>query len=472
VSTLYSSPTSGAATPTRTRTHSCPHPGTRHRRRNRTHPHTNDTDSDETEIEENTRGGEGGVLGAGRRKTTSQKRLEHELALKELKERSEMERRKFKARPVPASSKTPRYAQLMSKMSTRSAVIRAKRIAELKASSAPFSFLSSPSPYDGVGEGPEKKKTVRERRREEEEGAKQVEATVVEALSQVRRHRYRLHKQKQKKDRQQQEVQSNIPEELLKTAASSVTAAQGKKGEGCVKQKEDVTEGGGKEKDGKQDGKEAKRETPKIVLDAAEAGRRRRKMVEVHRSPTHPTHTNPPENETVKTQPGSAGVTPDPQKDPSSESNPPPLPTSIVATSTLAQAGTALTRPTHTTKLRLALRTQQTQLQKQSDLHKRLDDEARKEKEQKAREKVRARLAESQAEKERERRRKEARRRGTSGISLEYQQRLEEMNERLERRPCLFERVAEKPKATKQELDEMFNKVIADAGLTLEDLAT
>ncbi|TPX68208.1 hypothetical protein SpCBS45565_g03253 [Spizellomyces sp. 'palustris'] len=78
-----------------------------------------------------------------RGKTTSQKRLEQELAKKEAALQAMM-KNGFRANPVPASTLIPRYDQIMRSRGTKSAEMRAQRASEVKVSVKPFGFSSKP----------------------------------------------------------------------------------------------------------------------------------------------------------------------------------------------------------------------------------------------------------------------------------------------------------------------------------------
>ncbi|KAJ3036649.1 hypothetical protein HDV00_002473 [Rhizophlyctis rosea] len=73
-------------------------------------------------------------------KTSARKRLEEDLAKEEAAVREAIHK-KFKANSVPASSIIPRYARIMHQMGTKSAEVRAQRAAELTSQIHPFKFL-------------------------------------------------------------------------------------------------------------------------------------------------------------------------------------------------------------------------------------------------------------------------------------------------------------------------------------------
>ncbi|KNC96001.1 uncharacterized protein SPPG_08600 [Spizellomyces punctatus DAOM BR117] len=79
-----------------------------------------------------------------RGKTTSQKRLEQELAKKEAALQAMM-KDGFRANPVPASTLIPRYDQIMRSRGTKSAAMRAQRVSKIKGGVKPFGFSSKPN---------------------------------------------------------------------------------------------------------------------------------------------------------------------------------------------------------------------------------------------------------------------------------------------------------------------------------------
>lgn len=114
------------------------------------------------------------------RKTTSQLRLEKELAEKEAKLRAELAT-KFRANPVPSTSLVPKYSQIMKTGMTRAAEARAKVIHEMRSKRKPVAFLTWNTPSSE--EKPKRKPRMMSPEREQE--VDNLTMTITETLRQI-----------------------------------------------------------------------------------------------------------------------------------------------------------------------------------------------------------------------------------------------------------------------------------------------